>query len=168
VSTITWHETVQLHLAHHILSGGGDRVTAVAVSVYWDWSVPGVRCWLSAVEADLSRGTWLDEDLGRQSFGNYTRAWLRDHPRMGPRCRETCARNFRLHLVPLDDVPLRALTPQLVREWYAAALRGSGWANLDPAVLPAAASRPEHGGPGWRDRSARARRTYDRIMEARP
>jgi integrase len=45
---------------------------------------------------------------------------------MGPRYRETCARNLRLHLVPLDDVPLRALTPQVVREWYAAAMRGSG------------------------------------------
>jgi hypothetical protein len=73
--------------------------------------------WLSAVEADLSRGTWLNEDLGRQAFGNFARGWLRDHPRMGPRYRETCARNLRLHLAPLDDVPLRALTPPVVREW---------------------------------------------------
>ena len=82
--------------------------------------------WLSAVEADLSRGTWLDEDLGRQSFGNYARAWLRDHPTMGPRYRETCERNLRLHLAPLDGMPLRAITPAVVREWYASALRGSG------------------------------------------
>ena len=82
--------------------------------------------WLSGVEADLSRGTWLNEDLGRQPFGNYARAWLRDHPKMGPRYRETCERNLRLHLVSLHDVPLRALTPAVVREWYAAALRGSG------------------------------------------
>ena len=82
--------------------------------------------WLSAVEADLLRGTWLDEDLGRQTFGNYARTWLRDHPRMGPRYRETCERNLRLHLVPLRDVPLRALTPAVVREWHASALRGPG------------------------------------------
>jgi integrase len=82
--------------------------------------------WLSAVEADLSRGTWLNEDLGRQTFGNYARGWLRDHPKMGPRYRETCARNLRLHLLPLDDVPLRALTPTVVRDWYATAMRGSG------------------------------------------
>jgi integrase len=82
--------------------------------------------WLSGVEADLSRGAWLNEDLGRQSFGNYARAWLRDHPKMGPRYRETCERNLRLHLASLDDVPLRALTPAVVREWYASALRGSG------------------------------------------
>ena len=83
------------------------------------------RC-LSAAEADILRGTWLNEDLGRESFGNYARGWLRDHPKIGPRYRETCERNLRLHLVTLNDVPLRALTPAVVREWYASAMRGSG------------------------------------------
>jgi integrase len=82
--------------------------------------------WLSAVETDLSRGTWLDENLGREAFGDYTRAWLRDHPKMGPRYRETCERNLRLHLAPLQGVSLRAITPAVVREWYASALRGKG------------------------------------------
>jgi integrase len=82
--------------------------------------------WLTAVEADIARGAWLDEGLGRESFGNYALAWLRDHPKMGPRYRETCERNLRLHLAPLEDVPLRALTPAVIREWYASALRGSG------------------------------------------
>jgi integrase len=82
--------------------------------------------WLSAAEADILRGAWLNEDLGRQTFGNYARAWLRDHPRMGPRYRETCERNLRLHLAPLHDVPLRALTPAVVREWHASAMRGQG------------------------------------------
>jgi integrase len=82
--------------------------------------------WLTAVEADLSRGTWLDEQLGQEPFGTYARAWLRDHPKIGPRHRETCERNLRLHLAPLLDVPLRAITPAVVREWYAAALRGNG------------------------------------------
>jgi hypothetical protein len=39
--------------------------------------------WLSKVEADLARGSWLNEELGREVFGNYARAWLRDHPKMG-------------------------------------------------------------------------------------
>jgi len=82
--------------------------------------------WLTAVEADLSRGTWLDEQLGREPFGTYTRAWLRDHPKIGPRHRETCERNLRLHLAPLLDIPLRAMTPAVVRVWYASALRGNG------------------------------------------
>lgn len=82
--------------------------------------------WLSTVETDLSRGTWLDENLGREPFGTFARAWLRDHPKMGPRYRETCERNLRLHLAPLLGVPLQAITPAVVREWYAAALRGKG------------------------------------------
>jgi integrase len=82
--------------------------------------------WLAKAEADMSRGAWLDEGLGREPFGNYARAWLRDHPKIGPRHRETCERNLRLHLTPLEDVPLRAMTPAVVREWYATAMRGSG------------------------------------------
>lgn len=45
---------------------------------------------------------------------------------MGPRYRETCTRNRRLHLAQLQDVPLLGLTPLVVREWYAAAMRGTG------------------------------------------
>jgi len=82
--------------------------------------------WLASAEADIVRGAWLNEGLGRQPFGNYARGWLRDHPTMGPRYRETCERNLRLHLAPLRDVPLRALTPAVVREWHATALRGGG------------------------------------------
>ena len=45
---------------------------------------------------------------------------------MGPRYRETCNRNLRLHLAALEDVPLAAISPVTVREWYAFAMRGSG------------------------------------------
>jgi integrase len=82
--------------------------------------------WLAKVEADLSRGTWLDDELGRQPFGEYARTWLRDNTKIGPRYRETCLRNLRLHMAALEDIPLRALTPPVIREWYAAALRGKG------------------------------------------
>jgi len=82
--------------------------------------------WLVRVEADISRGAWTEEHLSRETFGNYARAWLRDHPKMGPRYRETCTRNLRLHLAPLADLALIAITPPVVREWYGAALRGPG------------------------------------------
>jgi integrase len=82
--------------------------------------------WLALVEADLSRGTWVDDRAALVTFGSYARAVLRDSPKIGIRWRETCERNLRLHLAPLLDVPLRALTPTRVREWYAAALRGPG------------------------------------------
>src|SRR5262249_50245364 len=35
-------------------------------------------------------------------------------------------RNLRLHMTALEDVSLRALTPPVIREWYAAAMRGHG------------------------------------------
>lgn len=84
------------------------------------------RRWLATVEADLLRGVWVDDDLGRETFGNYARAWLTDNPRIGPRWRETCLRNLRLHLADLDGVELRKLTPVMVRRWHADALRGAG------------------------------------------
>jgi hypothetical protein len=46
-----------------------------------------LRCvipYLAQVEADLSRGTWLDDNLGRQPFGDYAEAWLRDNPGWDP------------------------------------------------------------------------------------
>ena len=81
---------------------------------------------LSIVEADLSRGTWLNEAASTDTFGSYARAVLRDSATIGVLWRETCERNLRLHLAPLELVPLRALSPTRVREWHAAALRGSG------------------------------------------
>jgi integrase len=82
--------------------------------------------WLAQVEADISRGTWLNDDLGRQAFGDYARGYLRDNPKIGPRWEETCLRNMRLHMAVFEDMPLVAITPPVVREWHAAALRGKG------------------------------------------
>jgi integrase len=59
-------------------------------------------------------------------FGDYARQWIEDNPRLGPRSKETYHRNLRLHLAPLADVPLIALSPRVVRNWYAVALRGPG------------------------------------------
>jgi integrase len=84
------------------------------------------RRWLSTKEADIARGTWVNDELGKETFGNYARSWLADNHNIGPRWRETCLRNLRLHLKPLEDVQLRALTPVAVRKWHAAALRGDG------------------------------------------
>ena len=82
--------------------------------------------WLTLVEADISRGAWLDSRAAAEPFGNYAQAVLRDSPKIGVRWRETCERNLRLHLAPLVNVPLRELTASRVREWHAAALRGKG------------------------------------------
>ncbi len=82
--------------------------------------------WLAKAEADLSRGTWLNDELGNQAFGIYARSWLRNNTKIGPRYRETCTRNLRLHMTALEAISLRAMTPPVIREWYAAAMRGKG------------------------------------------
>lgn len=82
--------------------------------------------WLVKVEADLLKGSWVDEQLGLQLFGEYARAYLRDNPDVGPRWEETCLRNLRLHMTTLEGKPLKAITPPIVRQWHGEALRGKG------------------------------------------
>jgi integrase len=82
--------------------------------------------WLAKVEVDLSRGAWLNEELGNQAFGTYARSWLCNNTKIGPRYRETCARNLRLHMTSLEGISLRAISPPVIREWYASVMRGKG------------------------------------------
>ncbi|MFC8046781.1 tyrosine-type recombinase/integrase [Nocardia sp. NPDC057353] len=82
--------------------------------------------WLVKVEADISRGAWLDEKLGRQRFEDYAKAYLRENSDVGPRWEETCLRNMRLHMTDLLDRPLVAITAPVVRTWHANALAGKG------------------------------------------
>ncbi|WP_344318512.1 site-specific integrase [Nocardia ninae] len=82
--------------------------------------------WLVKVEADISRGTWLDEQLGLQRFQDYALAYLRDNPDVGRRWEETCKRNMRLHMAELLDKPLIAITPPVVRAWHAKVMAGTG------------------------------------------
>ncbi|MET7769776.1 site-specific integrase [Nocardia sp. NPDC005366] len=82
--------------------------------------------WLVNVESDISRGTWLDEQLGRERFEEYASAYLRDNPDVGPRWEETCRRNMRLHMGDLLDRPLIAISAPVVRAWHSKALAGSG------------------------------------------
>ncbi|WP_280471420.1 tyrosine-type recombinase/integrase [Nocardia cyriacigeorgica] len=82
--------------------------------------------WLVAVEADISRGTWLDEGAGRQRFEDYAKAYLRVNPDVGLRWEETCLRNMRLHMQELLDMPLIAITPGVVRDWYGKVIDGPG------------------------------------------
>lgn len=82
--------------------------------------------WLAAQETDLARGVWVDDALAAIPLGEYAAMWLCDHPKMGPRWRETCERNLRLHLTPLAALSLRQITPAVVRSWHADALRGPG------------------------------------------
>jgi integrase len=82
--------------------------------------------WLARMEFAAEQGGQSLDQLSVTRFGDYARVWLDQNPRVGPRWRETCRRNLRLHLASLDDVPLRDITPLLVRTWHATALQGTG------------------------------------------
>ncbi|TCC19431.1 site-specific integrase [Kribbella speibonae] len=82
--------------------------------------------WLLKVEADLSSGAWQDEELGKVPFRQYADAYLTENEEIGERWEETCRRNMRLHMVDLLDLPLRSITPPVVRKWYSKARRGTG------------------------------------------
>lgn len=82
--------------------------------------------WLSNVEADLSKGVWMDDALGRQKFRDYADAYLTNNPNIGEKWAEDCRRNMRLHMVELLDKPLIAITGPVVREWHSKALAGTG------------------------------------------
>jgi integrase len=90
--------------------------------------------WLAASEADQARGLWLDPAAGKVMLRTYANAWLGAKVRISPRTREIYDSQLRLHILPelveglpaLGDVALNALTPDLVRAWYAALLAEKG------------------------------------------
>ncbi|WP_218006230.1 tyrosine-type recombinase/integrase [Nocardia takedensis] len=81
---------------------------------------------MSQAEAKISRGTWLDEELGLMLFRDYASAYLEHNSDVGPRWEETCRRNMRLHMTELLDKPLIAITGPAVRKWHSDALKGPG------------------------------------------
>lgn len=103
-------------------TAGGERRTAAKTFA----TKTDADRWLSTVESDLVRGTWIDDTLAKVSFGDFARHWLQTSPRIGPRWRETCERNLRVHLEPLQQISVGDLSPAAVRQWHAAALAGSG------------------------------------------
>lgn len=84
--------------------------------------------WLASVETDQARGVWVDPVAGATSLSEYASAWLRGHVRLSKRTREIYTAQLRLHILPVIDPEIPALgvaaltelTPELVRQWYAA------------------------------------------------
>lgn len=90
--------------------------------------------WLAAAEADQARGLWLDPAAGKVTLDTYAKGWLAARVRISPRTREIYESQLRLHILPalvdglpaLGEMALNALTPDLVRGWYAALLAERG------------------------------------------
>jgi integrase len=84
--------------------------------------------WLAATEADQFRGLWLDPSGGKVNLHDYSWAWLASRVTLSARTREIYTTQLRVHILPavtpqvpaLGDLPLNALSPELIRGWYAA------------------------------------------------
>jgi integrase len=74
--------------------------------------------WLSVVEADLLRGTWIDPAAGRVAVRKYAERWIAERPGLAPRTVELYRSVLRCHIVPkLGDLSLADVTPARVRSW---------------------------------------------------
>jgi integrase len=79
---------------------------------------------LSAIEADLMRGSWVDPNAGQVNFGAYADAWLRDRD-LADRTRERYEGVIRMHIRPTFGAgPVAAVTSAKVRAWRSGLLAG--------------------------------------------
>ena len=61
----------------------------------------------NVVEADISRGEWLDPGLGKETFGDWARRWLPTIAALTPKTRESYESILRRHLLPrFDNTPV--------------------------------------------------------------
>ncbi len=87
---------------------------------------------LSQVQADRTRGVWVDPRAGSVPFGDYAASWLAQRIDLRPRTVELYDGLLHRHLLPhLGRVPLDRITPAGVRRWHA----GRMAAGLDPATV---------------------------------
>jgi integrase len=74
--------------------------------------------WLSLVESELSRQTWIDPSRGRLPLRMYAEAWVRERPELRPKTVELYRSLLRRHVLPfLGDMPLLKITTERVRSW---------------------------------------------------
>ena len=100
--------------------------------------------WLATVQADMSRGTWLDPRRSGVTLAAYAQGWLSSRRVKGrplaPRTVETYRHSLDAWILPtLGRLELSQLTPAVVRRWHARF--GSDRGDRDPAGLRHAARR---------------------------
>ncbi|MEX2620334.1 MAG: hypothetical protein WD250_08945 [Egibacteraceae bacterium] len=72
---------------------------------------------LTTVEADKLRGTYVDPEAGRATFGAFAEAWLAAQT-SDASTREAVASRLKVHLLPtFGDLELRAIRPSAVQAW---------------------------------------------------
>lgn len=61
----------------------------------------------NVVEADITRGDWLDPGLGKETFGDWANRWLPTTAALTPKTRESYESILRRHLLPrFEDTPI--------------------------------------------------------------
>ncbi|MEU3856071.1 site-specific integrase [Streptomyces sp. NPDC028722] len=87
--------------------------------------------WLAAIEADMSRGQYVDPAAGRVTFGQYAEKWLKTQT-TDMTTRESVESAIRGHAIPyLGPRPLGSFKPEHIRDWLS---------NLEQ-VVPASSYR---------------------------
>ncbi|MEO3939350.1 tyrosine-type recombinase/integrase [Dermatophilaceae bacterium Soc4.6] len=82
------------------------------------------EAWLTDERRLIVAGSWTpprDREArirGPLTFGAYAKTWLADRD-LKPRTRQHYGSLLRYQLAPLDDTPLRDITPAMVRRWHA-------------------------------------------------
>ena len=72
---------------------------------------------LSGVEADKVRGTYVDPAAGKQPFDEFAERWLRSHP-LDESTRQTVRSRVRNHLIPyFRGRAIGAIRPSTIRDW---------------------------------------------------
>ncbi|MBO0652807.1 site-specific integrase [Streptomyces triculaminicus] len=73
--------------------------------------------WLAHIEADMSRGQYVDPQLGRTTFQQYAEKWLPTAAN-DPNTEASMASQLRLHAFPyLGSRPLGSFQPEHIRDW---------------------------------------------------
>ncbi|MFJ9346219.1 tyrosine-type recombinase/integrase [Streptomyces sp. NPDC101237] len=73
--------------------------------------------WLSAIEADMSRGQYIDPAAGRVTFGQYADKWLKTQT-TGMTTRASVESAIRGHAIPyIGTRPLGSFKPEHIRDW---------------------------------------------------
>ncbi|MFI1032289.1 tyrosine-type recombinase/integrase [Streptomyces sp. NPDC020951] len=75
--------------------------------------------WLTQIEADMTRGQYIDPRASRTTFRQYAERWVRTHT--GEiNSREAAERRLRLHAYPhIGSRPLGSFKPEHIRAWIA-------------------------------------------------
>ncbi|GAA1892273.1 tyrosine-type recombinase/integrase [Streptantibioticus ferralitis] len=82
--------------------------------------------WLTQIEADMTRGDWLDPDAGAVNFGAYALRWVAER-KLSATTDELYYRMLRLHILPtFRHLDLAEITPPRVRTWRAERLEATG------------------------------------------